>query len=101
MTGFSGSTGTIAMVIVQIPMMALGVILIDKSGRQPLLLVFAVGTCLGCLLVGLSFFLQDLQTWTKTTPILALVGVLIFLVILEIPSFIIKIIAMKAYGWLK
>nr|POE82542.1 sugar transporter erd6-like 5 [Quercus suber] len=39
MTGFSGSTGTIAMVIVQIPMMALGVILIDKSGRQPLLLV--------------------------------------------------------------
>ncbi|KAM3752790.1 hypothetical protein ACB098_03G045500 [Castanea mollissima] len=76
--GFSGSIGTIAMVIVQIPMTALGVILMDKSGRRPLLLVSAAGTCLGCLLVGLSFFLQDLQTWTKTTPILALVGVLVY-----------------------
>ncbi|XP_023904686.1 sugar transporter ERD6-like 5 isoform X3 [Quercus suber] len=72
--GFSGSVGTIAMVIVQIPMTALGVILMDKSGRRPLLLVSAAGTCLGCLLVGLSFFVQDLQT----TPILALVGVLVY-----------------------
>uniref|UniRef100_A0A2N9J3D0 Major facilitator superfamily (MFS) profile domain-containing protein n=1 Tax=Fagus sylvatica TaxID=28930 RepID=A0A2N9J3D0_FAGSY len=58
MTGFSGSVGTIAMVVVQIPMTALGVILMDKSGRRPLLLVSAAGTCLGCLLAGLSFFLQ-------------------------------------------
>ncbi|XP_023904688.1 sugar transporter ERD6-like 5 isoform X6 [Quercus suber] len=57
-----------------IPMTALGVILMDKSGRRPLLLVSAAGTCLGCLLVGLSFFVQDLQT----TPILALVGVLVY-----------------------
>uniref|UniRef100_A0A2N9IT39 Major facilitator superfamily (MFS) profile domain-containing protein n=1 Tax=Fagus sylvatica TaxID=28930 RepID=A0A2N9IT39_FAGSY len=76
--GFSGSVGTIAMVVVQIPMTALGVILMDKSGRRPLLLVSAAGTCLGCLLAGLSFFLQDLQTWTKITPILALGGVLVY-----------------------
>ncbi|KAM3696109.1 hypothetical protein ACB094_06G014000 [Castanea mollissima] len=79
LAGFSGSIGTIAMVIVQIPMTALGVILMDKSGRRPLLFVSAVGTCLGCLLVGLSFFFQDLQTWVKTTPILALVGVLVYI----------------------
>ncbi|KAF3943195.1 hypothetical protein CMV_030224 [Castanea mollissima] len=57
-------------------MTALGVIFMDKSGQALLLLVSAAGTCLGCFLVGLSLFLQDLQTWTKITLILALVGVL-------------------------
>nr|POE60957.1 isoform 2 of sugar transporter erd6-like 5 [Quercus suber] len=77
MTGFSGSIGTIAMVIVQIPMTALGVILMDKSGMRPLLLVSAAGTCLGCLL-NKDSIMQDLQTWIKTMPILALVGVLVY-----------------------
>ncbi|PON64405.1 Sugar/inositol transporter [Parasponia andersonii] len=45
--GFSGSVGTIAMVAVQVPMTALGVVLMDKSGRRPLLLVSSAGTCLG------------------------------------------------------
>ncbi|GKV20585.1 hypothetical protein SLEP1_g30685 [Rubroshorea leprosula] len=76
--GFSASAGMIAMVIVQIPMTALGVLLMDKSGRRPLLLISAAGTCLGCLVVGLSFLLQDLQTWKEVTPILSLVGVLVY-----------------------
>ncbi|XP_030956918.1 sugar transporter ERD6-like 5 isoform X2 [Quercus lobata] len=71
MTGFLGSIGTIAMVIVQIPMTALGVILMDKSGRRPLLLERRL---LACGIV----ILLDLQTWIKTTPILALVGVLVY-----------------------
>ncbi|KAK7258810.1 hypothetical protein RIF29_24397 [Crotalaria pallida] len=76
--GFSGSIGTIAMVIVQIPMTALGVLLMDKSGRRPLLLVSASGTCLGCFLAALSFFLQDLHRLKDVSPILALVGVLVY-----------------------
>ncbi|CAN1843209.1 Sugar transporter ERD6-like 5 [Linum perenne] len=36
--GFSGSIGTIAMVIVQIPMQVVGVVLMDISGRRPLLM---------------------------------------------------------------
>ncbi|KAL4376670.1 hypothetical protein GQ457_02G035580 [Hibiscus cannabinus] len=76
--GFSGSVGMIAMVVVQVPMTALGVVLLDKSGRRPLLLVSAAGTCLGCFLVGLSFFLQDVQQWKEATPILSLVGVLVY-----------------------
>ncbi|KAF3454407.1 hypothetical protein FNV43_RR04854 [Rhamnella rubrinervis] len=76
--GFSGSVGSIAMVVVQIPMTALGVLLMDKSGRRPLLMVSSAGTCLGCLLVTLSFIFQDFQEWKEATPILALVGILIF-----------------------
>ncbi|KAE8726380.1 Sugar transporter ERD6-like 16 [Hibiscus syriacus] len=75
---FSGSVGMIAMAVVQVPMTALGVVLLDKSGRRPLLLVSAAGTCLGCFLVGLSFFLQDLQQWKEATPVLSLVGVLVY-----------------------
>ncbi|XP_030503575.2 sugar transporter ERD6-like 5 [Cannabis sativa] len=76
--GFSGSVGTIAMVVVQVPMTALGVVLMDKSGRRPLLLVSSAGTCLGCLLVGLSFIFQDIQKWNEATPFLALAGVLVY-----------------------
>ncbi|KAA8545060.1 hypothetical protein F0562_019841 [Nyssa sinensis] len=76
--GFSGSIGTIAMVVVKVPMTMLGVVLMDISGRRPLLMVSAAGTCLAGFLVGLSFLLQDHQIWKEFTPIMALVGVLVF-----------------------
>ncbi|XP_050223707.1 sugar transporter ERD6-like 5 [Mercurialis annua] len=76
--GFSGSVGTIAMVVVQVPMQVLGVVLMDISGRRPLLMISAAGTCLGCFLVAMSFLLQDLHKWIQFSPFLALAGVLIF-----------------------
>ncbi|KAL7120519.1 hypothetical protein ACP275_02G127800 [Erythranthe tilingii] len=75
--GFSYRVGTTTMVIVQVPMTVLGTLLMDKSGRRPLLLVSATGTCLGCLLIGLSYLLQDLKLW-DFSPSLAFGGVLIF-----------------------
>ncbi|BAT88030.1 Sugar transporter ERD6-like 5 [Vigna angularis] len=76
--GFSESIGTVAMVAIKVPMTTLGVLLMDKSGRRPLLLVSAVGTCLGCFLAALSFVLQDLHKWKEVSPIMALVGVLVY-----------------------
>nr|XP_043608007.1 sugar transporter ERD6-like 5 isoform X2 [Erigeron canadensis] len=76
--GYSSSTGSIAMVIIQVPSTLLGVLLMDVSGRRPLLMVSAAGTCLGCLLLGISFLIQDLQQNIGISPILALVGILVF-----------------------
>ncbi|XP_059435654.1 sugar transporter ERD6-like 5 isoform X5 [Corylus avellana] len=77
--GFSSKLGTIAAAVVQILMTVLGVLFIDKCGRRPLLLISVAGTCLGCFLTGLSFFLQDLQSGKELIPILVLIGVLVFL----------------------
>ncbi|KAG2596394.1 hypothetical protein PVAP13_5KG157614 [Panicum virgatum] len=75
--GFSsGNTGTVAMAIVQIPMIGLGVLLMDKVGRRPLLMVSAAGTCLGCLLVGLSFLSKE-QHWERDLNVFALAGLLV------------------------
>ncbi|XP_076894393.1 sugar transporter ERD6-like 5 [Bidens hawaiensis] len=84
--GFSSSIGSVAVVIVQtglyvilqVPFSLLGVLLMDVSGRRPLLLVSAAGTFLGCFLTGISFLLQDLHMNNRMSPILALVGVLVY-----------------------
>ncbi|KAJ4842519.1 hypothetical protein Tsubulata_034657 [Turnera subulata] len=104
--GFSGRVGTIAMVFVQVnyrssllldavlcsilscngidsyvqqvPMTILGTVLMDISGRRPLLMISAAGTCLGCFLAALSFLLQGLETLTDISPFFALSGVLIY-----------------------
>ncbi|KAG6646518.1 hypothetical protein CIPAW_07G013500 [Carya illinoinensis] len=39
----------------------------------------ATGQCLGCLLTGLSYFLQELDWWKEASPILALIGVLVYM----------------------
>ncbi|EFH70861.1 hypothetical protein ARALYDRAFT_474748 [Arabidopsis lyrata subsp. lyrata] len=76
--GFSSKIGMIAMVVVQIPMTTLGVVLMDKSGRRPLLLISATGTCIGCFLVGLSFSLQFVKLLSGDASYLALAGVLVY-----------------------
>ncbi|PWA70563.1 major facilitator, sugar transporter-like, Major facilitator superfamily domain protein [Artemisia annua] len=76
--GYSSTIGSIGMVIVQVPSTLLGVLLMDVSGRRPLLMISAAGTCLGCFLTGISFLLQDLQETNGLNSILALVGVLVF-----------------------
>ncbi|KAJ0013407.1 hypothetical protein Pint_19960 [Pistacia integerrima] len=76
--GFSAKVGITAMAIVQIPMTILGILLMDKSGRRPLLLSSSVGTFIGSLLAGVSFSLQDHQLWKKVTPVLVFVGILVY-----------------------
>ncbi|GFQ07975.1 sugar transporter erd6-like 16 [Phtheirospermum japonicum] len=78
--GFSsGKTGTIAWAIIQFPITVVGAILMDKSGRRPLLMVSATGTFLGCLLIGASFFLKGQALLLGCVPILAVSGVLVYI----------------------
>ncbi|KAK6915533.1 Major facilitator, sugar transporter-like [Dillenia turbinata] len=84
--GFSATFGTIAIAIVQIPMNIVGMLLIDRFGRKPLLMVSAAGSCLGSLLVdlhsclrfSLAFIILDFNKWTTVDPVLVLIGILVY-----------------------
>ncbi|PIN03741.1 putative transporter (major facilitator superfamily) [Handroanthus impetiginosus] len=78
--GFSsGKIGTIAYATIQVPITVVGATLMDKSGRRPLLMVSATGTCLGCILTGASFFLKGQALLLEWVPILAVSGILVYI----------------------
>ncbi|POO02366.1 Major facilitator, sugar transporter-like [Trema orientale] len=77
LTGLSsGKIGTIAYACVQVPITVVGAILMDKSGRRPLIMVSATGTFLGCFLAGASFFLKGQGLLLEWAPVIAVAGVL-------------------------
>ncbi|XP_010528845.1 PREDICTED: sugar transporter ERD6-like 17 isoform X2 [Tarenaya hassleriana] len=76
---FSVSFGSTALALVLIPKACLGLFLVDKWGRRPLLMVSATGACLSCLLLAVSFTLQAFELLKEITPSMAFVGVMGFM----------------------
>ncbi|XP_065034778.1 sugar transporter ERD6-like 16 isoform X2 [Musa acuminata AAA Group] len=77
--GFSsGKLGTILMGSIQVPITMVGAILMDRSGRIPLLMVSASGTFIGCFITGTSFYLKAQGIYMEWVPTLALCGILVF-----------------------
>ncbi|KAL6139292.1 hypothetical protein ACLB2K_064569 [Fragaria x ananassa] len=70
------AAGWLTIAFAQIPGVALCVLLTDKVGRRPLLMVSAVGLCSSALVVGLAFFFQDINLWKDLSPILVYIGLL-------------------------
>lgn len=77
LAGISSEAGYVTLAIVKILSTTMAIFLIDKFGRRTLLMVSAAGTCLGSLLTGFSFSLQDDHYWISS---LALMGVSVYFV---------------------
>ncbi|KAL8166616.1 hypothetical protein V2J09_008115 [Rumex salicifolius] len=74
----SSSYYSVEVNIFQVPVTSVGVFLMDRLGRRPLLLISASGMCLACMFSGLSFLFKDHGWLTSITPSLVFVGILLF-----------------------
>lgn len=74
----SDHLASVSVAALQVPMTAIGVLLMDKSGRRPLLMVAAGGMSIGSFLVGTAFYIQGLAISENATTvsILSLAGLL-------------------------
>lgn len=75
----SDNLGNILFAAIQVPITAVGAVLMDKSGRRPLLMVSASGTFFGCFLTGISFYLKGQEVYMQWVPALALLGILVYI----------------------
>ncbi|KAK4339589.1 hypothetical protein RND71_041051 [Anisodus tanguticus] len=73
--GCSVSFATTAMGFIQLPFAAMGVFLLDATGRRS---VASAGTCLGNFLVGVGFLCKDYDQMSQLSARLVGTGILVF-----------------------
>ncbi|CAH2044551.1 unnamed protein product [Thlaspi arvense] len=64
---------------IKIPKAMIGLILVDRWGRRPLLLTSAFGMGITCMLLGIAFALQKMQLLTELTPVLTFICVTLYI----------------------
>ncbi|KAL0692387.1 hypothetical protein Bca4012_059567 [Brassica carinata] len=78
--GFSVAIGSTLLSIFVVPKAMIGLILVDKWGRRPLLLTSACGMSLFCMLIGLAFTLQQkMQLLSELTPVFTFICVTLYI----------------------
>ncbi|VAI50439.1 unnamed protein product [Triticum turgidum subsp. durum] len=75
----SGNLGTILMACIQLPLTTLGALLMDRSGRKPLLLISTSGLLVGTLMSAVSFYLKVHGIFPKQVPIITLTSILVYI----------------------
>ncbi|KAL0817780.1 hypothetical protein Bca101_074224 [Brassica carinata] len=78
LAGFPSRIGMTVLSMVVVPKAILGLILVERWGRRPLLMVSALGLCLSCIFLALSFGLKGVTGFVNFTPTMAFIGVLTF-----------------------
>ncbi|XP_057438835.1 sugar transporter ERD6-like 7 [Lotus japonicus] len=79
LAGFSTTIGTIIYACLQVVMSGVGVALIDKVGRKPLLLLAGSGLVAGCILTAVAFYLKVQEVSLGAVPALAVTGILVYI----------------------
>ncbi|CAH2053216.1 unnamed protein product [Thlaspi arvense] len=77
--GFPNNVGVMIATVVQSTMSVFGLVIVDKYGRRPLLMVATGMMGLGSLITGFSFLFQSYDYLHNYTPISTFIGVLVFL----------------------
>ncbi|EOY11269.1 hypothetical protein QUC31_009566 [Theobroma cacao] len=75
--GVPPNVGSILYACLQIIILALGAVIIDKAGRRPLLMISASGMLLGSLLTGASFYLKEHHMASDLAPVFTIIGIMV------------------------
>ncbi|KAK6233091.1 hypothetical protein SCA6_003164 [Theobroma cacao] len=75
--GVPPNVGSILYACLQIIILALGAVIIDKAGRRPLLMISASGMLLGSLLTGASFYLKEHHMASDLAPVFTITGIMV------------------------
>ncbi|ESQ32263.1 hypothetical protein EUTSA_v10004135mg [Eutrema salsugineum] len=77
--GFSVAIGSTLLGLFMIPKTMIGLILVDRWGRRPLLLTSACGMSITCIFLGFSFTLQKMQLLPELTPVFTFICVTLYI----------------------
>ncbi|XP_010525288.1 PREDICTED: sugar transporter ERD6-like 12 [Tarenaya hassleriana] len=76
--GFPSQIGMTSLSLIMVPKALLGLILVDRWGRRPLLMASAIGMCSSCIVLSVAFGVQSSPRFENLTPVLAFVGTVIY-----------------------
>ncbi|KAG8472061.1 hypothetical protein CXB51_036837 [Gossypium anomalum] len=77
--GVPPNVGSILYACLQIIVLSLGAVIIDKAGRRPLLMISASGMLLGSLLTGASFCLKEHELASDMGPMFTIIGIMVYM----------------------